>query len=64
MSYKLVCSDIDGTLLNKDRELSAATIEQVQRIAPADGIAGPGHIVLLDDDLAGKEQGACKRQDE
>lgn len=34
MSYKLVCSDIDGTLLNKDRELSSATIEQVQRIAP------------------------------
>ena len=34
MPYKLVCSDIDGTLLNKDRELSAATIQQVQRIAP------------------------------
>lgn len=34
MPYKLVCSDIDGTLLNKDRELSPATIEQVQRISP------------------------------
>ena len=34
MPYKLVCSDIDGTLLNKDRELSSATIEQVKRLAP------------------------------
>ncbi|AOW20046.1 Cof-type HAD-IIB family hydrolase [Urechidicola croceus] len=34
MSYKLVCSDIDGTLLNKDRVLSKNTIEQVQRISP------------------------------
>ncbi|MDV7186397.1 Cof-type HAD-IIB family hydrolase [Lutibacter sp. TH_r2] len=34
MKYQLVCSDIDGTLLNKDRELAKATIEQVQRIAP------------------------------
>lgn len=34
MSYKLVCTDIDGTLLNKDRELSALTIQAVQQIAP------------------------------
>ena len=34
MSYQLICSDIDGTLLNKDRELSIATIEQVKRVAP------------------------------
>jgi hydroxymethylpyrimidine pyrophosphatase-like HAD family hydrolase len=27
MDYKIVFSDIDGTLLNKDRELSPATIE-------------------------------------
>ena len=34
MNYKLVCTDIDGTLLNKDRELSEATIREVQRISP------------------------------
>ena len=34
MNYKLICTDIDGTLLNKDRELSEKTIKQVQRIAP------------------------------
>lgn len=34
MKYQLVCSDIDGTLLNKDRALAKETIEQVQRIAP------------------------------
>ena len=34
MNYKLVCTDIDGTLLNKDRELSENTIKQVQRIDP------------------------------
>ena len=34
MKYQLVCSDIDGTLLNKDRELSELTIAQIQRIAP------------------------------
>ena len=34
MSYQLVCTDIDGTLLNKDRELSASTIFEVKRIAP------------------------------
>jgi len=34
MKYQLVCTDIDGTLLNKDRELSELTIAQVKRIAP------------------------------
>tara|TARA_R110002049_G_scaffold38978_2_gene120377 strand:+ start:36036 stop:36842 length:807 start_codon:yes stop_codon:yes gene_type:complete len=34
MPYKLICSDIDGTLLNKDRELSVSTIEEVKRISP------------------------------
>ena len=29
---KLICSDIDGTLLNKDRELAKETINQVNRI--------------------------------
>lgn len=31
---QLVCSDIDGTLLNKDRELSQKTISVVRGIAP------------------------------
>ncbi|ALJ04354.1 haloacid dehalogenase [Pseudalgibacter alginicilyticus] len=34
MQYKLICSDIDGTLLNKDRELSQVTIAEIQRISP------------------------------
>jgi len=34
MNYQLVCSDIDGTLLNKTRELSTATLAAVRRIAP------------------------------
>ncbi len=34
MTYKLICSDIDGTLLNKDRELSKITISEVKRISP------------------------------
>lgn len=34
MNYQLICSDIDGTLLNKDRELSEMTIKEVQRVAP------------------------------
>ncbi len=33
MPYKLICTDIDGTLLNKNRELSEATINEVQRIS-------------------------------
>lgn len=32
MDYKIVFSDIDGTLLNKDRELSPATIEAIKRL--------------------------------
>lgn len=34
MQIKLICSDIDGTLLNKDRELSTKTIAQIKRLAP------------------------------
>tara|TARA_R110001583_G_scaffold39086_4_gene125629 strand:- start:2522 stop:3328 length:807 start_codon:yes stop_codon:yes gene_type:complete len=34
MNYQLICSDIDGTILNKDRELSEMTIKEVQRVAP------------------------------
>jgi len=34
MQIKLICSDIDGTLLNKDRELSKKTISEIKRIAP------------------------------
>lgn len=34
MDYKLVFTDIDGTLLNKDRELSESTIQEVKRISP------------------------------
>lgn len=32
MQYKLVCSDIDGTLLNKDRELSVRTINAIKNL--------------------------------
>ena len=32
MSYNIVFSDIDGTLLNADRELSPATIKAVKRL--------------------------------
>jgi len=32
MSYKLLCSDIDGTLLDKNRELSERTINVIQKI--------------------------------
>ncbi|MBK5209215.1 MAG: HAD family phosphatase [Flavobacteriaceae bacterium] len=34
MTYKLICSDIDGTLLDKNRELSEITIQEIQRISP------------------------------
>lgn len=34
MQIKLICSDIDGTLLNKDRELSVKTIAQIKQLAP------------------------------
>ena len=34
MIYKLICSDIDGTLLDINRELSQMTIQQIQRISP------------------------------
>ena len=34
MAYKSICSDIDGTLLNIERELSEITIAQVQRVSP------------------------------
>lgn len=33
MQIKLICSDIDGTLLNKDRELSQKTIREIKRVA-------------------------------
>jgi len=32
MDYKIVFSDIDGTLLNKDRELSSATIAEIKKL--------------------------------
>ncbi len=34
MTYKLICSDIDGTLLDKNRELSVFTIQEIQRVFP------------------------------
>ncbi|OGS71596.1 MAG: haloacid dehalogenase [Flavobacteria bacterium RIFCSPLOWO2_12_FULL_35_11] len=34
MNYQLICSDIDGTLLDKNRELSAFTIQEIQRVSP------------------------------
>ncbi len=33
MQTKLICSDIDGTLLNKDRELSEKTIQEIKRLS-------------------------------
>jgi len=35
MTIKAICTDIDGTLLNKDRELSLKTIQTINRL-PAD----------------------------
>lgn len=34
MKTKLICSDIDGTLLNKNRELSSKTIEVIKEMRP------------------------------
>lgn len=34
MTYKLICSDIDGTLLDKNRELSEMTIREIRRVSP------------------------------
>jgi len=34
MNYQLICSDIDGTLLDKNRELSAFTIQEIKRVSP------------------------------
>lgn len=34
MGYQLICSDIDGTLLDKNRELSELTIQEIQRVSP------------------------------
>ena len=34
MELKLICTDIDGTLLNKDRRLSQATLATFQRLSP------------------------------
>ncbi len=34
MQTQLICSDIDGTLLNKDRELSEKTISVIKELAP------------------------------
>lgn len=38
MSYKLLCTDIDGTLLDKDRELAAATVKEFLRVKDTCGI--------------------------
>ena len=32
MNVKAICTDIDGTLLNKDRELSGKTIAAISKI--------------------------------
>lgn len=34
MNYQLICSDIDGTLLDKNRELSEMTIQEIKRVSP------------------------------
>lgn len=35
--YKVICTDLDGTLLNRDHQLDPYTVETVQRLA-ADGV--------------------------
>ena len=30
MNYNMICTDIDGTLLDKNRELSTATINSIK----------------------------------
>jgi len=32
MKYKIVFSDIDGTLLNKERQLSTSTISEIKKL--------------------------------
>lgn len=38
MQYRLLCTDIDGTLLNKERELSQATLSEFHRVRSECGI--------------------------
>ena len=33
MSYKILCSDLDGTLLNSDSEISAENLAAIQAVA-------------------------------
>ena len=50
MNYQLICSDIDGTLLDKNRELSAFTIQEIQRVSPIPSKASfiPRHYFKLE----------------
>lgn len=56
--FKIIFSDIDGTLLNKERELSAVTIEEVRRITKNNQLKFilvsarmPSGIIYLQDQL-------------
>jgi Cof subfamily protein (haloacid dehalogenase superfamily) len=56
MKHKVICSDIDGTLLNKDRQLSVKTIAEVKRVkndVPVILISSrmPKSMALLQDEL-------------
>ncbi|MCF6297548.1 MAG: Cof-type HAD-IIB family hydrolase [Flavobacteriaceae bacterium] len=55
MQIKLICSDIDGTLLNKDRELSLRTILAIKSFSPIPFILissrMPKAMVHLQEDL-------------